>query len=142
MGVGSDSNVEITAAGELRMLEYSQRLQRRGRDLLAAEPGASTGRSLYDAALAGGAQAAGRKLGRIEAGCRADLVVLDRSHPAMNCLRGDQWLDAYVFSAGRAAVRGVVVGGRTVVTDGRHHGHDAITRRYKATLARLMRSEP
>jgi formimidoylglutamate deiminase len=140
MGVGTDSNIEITAAGELRMLEYSQRLARRGRNLLASAPGASTGRSLYEAALAGGAQAAGRRLGRIEAGCRADLVVLDGSHPALACMEGDQWLDAYVFSAGRAAVDRVMVGGRTVVSGGRHHGHEAITACYKATLAGLMRS--
>ena len=141
MGVGTDSNIEITASGELRLLEYSQRLARRGRNLLALEPGASTGRSLYGAALAGGAQAAGRKLGRIEAGHRADLVVLDRTHPALAYLQGDGWLDAYIFSAGQAAVESVVVGGRTVVSAGRHHGRDAITRRYKAALARLMGSE-
>ena len=142
IGVGSDSNVEITASGELRLLEYSQRLARRGRNLLAAQPGASTGRSLYDAALSGGAQAAGRKLGRIEPGHRADLVVLDRAHPALASMQGDGWLDAYVFSAGQAVVESVVVGGRTVVSAGRHHGRDAITARYKATLARLLGSAP
>lgn len=141
VGVGSDSNVQITAPGELRMLEYGQRLLQRGRNLLAGEPGASTGRSLYEAALAGGAQALGRRIGRIEAGHRADLVVLDRAHPDLAAVGGDRWLDAYVFSAGRAAVDSVLVGGRTVVSGGRHHGHDAVTARYKATLTRLMRAE-
>jgi formimidoylglutamate deiminase len=137
-GVGSDSNVEISAAGELRMLEYSQRLVRRARNVLALEPGASSGRSLYDAALAGGAQAVARKVGRIEPGCRADLVVLDRSHPDLAAASGDRWLDAYVFSSGRAAIDSVLVGGRTVVSGGRHHGRDALRRRYKASLVRLL----
>jgi formiminoglutamate deiminase len=42
-GVGSDSNVEITAPGELRLLEYGQRLLHRGRNLLARAEGRSTG---------------------------------------------------------------------------------------------------
>lgn len=142
LGVGTDSNIEITAAGELRLLEYSQRLARRGRNLLAAKPGVSTGRSLYDAAIAGGAQATGRKLGRIEPGHRADLVVLDRLHPSLVGRSGDHWLDSYIFSAGNAAVDSVIVAGRKVVSRGRHDRHDVITRRYKATMARLMRLEP
>ena len=140
-GVGSDSNVEITASGELRMLEYSQRLLRQGRNLLAAEYGASTGRSLYQAALAGGAQASGRRIGRIESGYRADLVVLDLSHADLAIGEGDRWLDAYVFSAGRAAIDSVVVSGRTVVSGGQHHGHIAITKRYKAALVRLLQKD-
>ncbi|MCR0982191.1 formimidoylglutamate deiminase [Roseomonas populi] len=136
-GVGSDSNVEISAPGELRMLEYSQRLARRGRNLLAARQGASTGRSLYEAALAGGGQAAGRRIGRIEPGHRADLVVLDGSHPSLALAESDGWLDAFVFSAGQAAVGTVMVGGRTVVSGGRHHRRDEIARRYKAALAGL-----
>src|SRR3546814_4237499 len=43
-GVGSDSNVRIDAAGELRLLEYGQRLARRGRNLLAPGQGRPTGR--------------------------------------------------------------------------------------------------
>jgi formiminoglutamate deiminase len=55
-GVGSDSNVQISLAGELRQLEYSQRLAHRARNVIAA-PNGSTGRRLFDAAIYGGAQA-------------------------------------------------------------------------------------
>ncbi|NBB65672.1 formimidoylglutamate deiminase, partial [Pseudomonas sp. ODNR1LW] len=51
-GVGTDSNVQIGLAEELRMLEYSQRLALRGR-ALAADPGRSTGRALFERALQG-----------------------------------------------------------------------------------------
>lgn len=138
IGVGSDSNVAISAAGELRMLEYSQRLAHRARNVLAAGPGASTGRSLYDAALAGGAQAAGRKVGRIETGHRADFVVLDAAHPDLAAVAGDRWLDAYLFTAGHSAVDTVMVAGRTLVSAGRHHRRDAIAARYRAALGRLI----
>ncbi len=137
IGVGSDSNVEITAPGELRLLEYSQRLTRRARNVLAAAPGTSTGRSLYDAALAGGAQALGRRIGRLEAGCRADLVMLDAAHPAFAAVQNDRWLDAYVFAAGQGAVDQVLVAGRTLVSAGRHRAREAITARYRRTLVRL-----
>src|SRR5581483_4295433 len=56
IGIGSDSNVLLDAAEELRMLEYSQRLVQRARNVLAARPGVSTARSLIDATLSGGAQ--------------------------------------------------------------------------------------
>jgi formimidoylglutamate deiminase len=52
-GIGTDSNLLIDAAAELRQLEYSQRLAQRARNMFAGDPGHSTGRSLFDAALAG-----------------------------------------------------------------------------------------
>ena len=138
-GVGTDSNVEITAPGELRQLEYSQRLKHRARNVLALREGASTGRSLYEGALAGGARALGRRIGALETGYRADIVVLDAAHPDLAAVSGDSWLDAYVFVAGTAAVSSVLVAGRVLVSGGRHHRRDAITARYAAALAREPR---
>ncbi len=137
IGVGTDSNIEISAAGELKSLEYAQRLALRRRNVLAAAPGASTGRSLYDAASAGGAQALGRQIGRLAPGHRADIVVLDRTHPDFAAVRGDRWLDAYLFTAGSKAIDQVIIAGRTVASAGRHHARDRITSRYLATRARL-----
>src|SRR5207245_296342 len=57
IAIGSDSNILLDAAAELRTLEYSQRLAQRARNVLAAGANASTGRSLFDAALAAGRQA-------------------------------------------------------------------------------------
>jgi formimidoylglutamate deiminase len=137
-GVGSDSNVEISAPGELRQFEYSQRLKHRARNVLAAREGRSTGRSLYDNALAGGARALGRRVGAIEPGHRADLVVLDASHPDLLAVSGDRWIDAYVFVTGRAAIDTVLVGGKTLVSGGRHLHRDAIGARYARAMARLL----
>jgi formiminoglutamate deiminase len=137
-GVGSDSNIAIEAAAELRQLEYAQRLQRHARNVLAGEAGQSTGRRLYDGALAGGAQALGRRIGSLEAGWRADIVVLAAEHPDLAGRSDDAWLDGYVFAAGAKLVRRVLVGGTTVVTDGRHRARAAIEERYRKALTRLM----
>jgi cytosine/adenosine deaminase-related metal-dependent hydrolase len=56
IGVGSDSNVQISLSGELRQLEYSQRLGDRARNVVAL-PNGSTGRRLFDVAIEGGAVA-------------------------------------------------------------------------------------
>jgi formiminoglutamate deiminase len=137
-GVGSDSNIAISAAGELRQFEYSQRLKHRGRNLAARGEGQSTGRSLYDGALRGGAQALGRRIGAIEVGYRADVVVLAADHPDLAALSGDRWLDAYIFAAGSGAVDAVMVAGKSVVAKGRHTRREEIRRRYARTMTRLL----
>ncbi len=138
VGIGSDSNVEITAPGELKQLEYSQRLRHRARNVLAGREGRSTGFSLYAHALAGGARALGRRIGAIAAGCRADLVVLDSAHPDLAARSGESSIDAYVFVAGKTAIDTVIVGGTTLVTGGRHRAREAIEARYRRTMTRLL----
>jgi formiminoglutamate deiminase len=137
-GVGSDSNIEINAAAELRQLEYSQRLKLRGRNLLAEREGQSTGRSLYEKALAGGQRALGRRIGSIVVDHRADFVVLDAGHPDLSAVSGDRWIDAYVFVTSKAAIDTVIVAGKSVVINGRHHRRRAIRDRYAGTLARIL----
>ncbi len=137
-GVGSNSNIELTAPGELKQFEYSQRLKWRARNLLALREGQSTGHALYEGALAGGAQAVGRRVGAIAAGCRADIVVLDAAHPDLAASSPDDWISIYIFTAGGGAINSVFVGGRRVVTEGRHYRRDAIAARYARTMARIL----
>jgi formiminoglutamate deiminase len=134
LGVGSDSNILIGAADELRQLEYSQRLRDRGRNVLAVA-GGSTGRRLVALALAGGAQALGAPAPVLAPGAPADLVELDAAHPALAGRTGDATLDAFVFAG--AGVRSVWVGGRMTVTEGRHVQADAILHRFRPVMARL-----
>ena len=133
-GIGTDSNIQIGAAAELRMLEYSQRLRRHTRNVFAHE-GESTGARIYAEACRGGAQALGRSIGAIEAGKRADIVVLDAGHPDVT--GAESVLDAYVFVAGEALVKSAIVGGEMVVADAKHKHHDAITARYRKTMQTL-----
>ncbi|WP_189052648.1 formimidoylglutamate deiminase, partial [Aliidongia dinghuensis] len=131
-GVGSDSNVQIGAADELRQLEYSQRLALRARNVMAMGEGGSTGRALFDGALAGGAQATGLTAGIVEGGS-ADLVSLARDHVAFAGRTGDALLDAWIFAGGRGLVDCVWMRGGKVVEHGRHRDADAIARRFRRT---------
>jgi formimidoylglutamate deiminase len=135
-GVGTDSNIQIDAAAELRQLEYGQRLMRRARNVLARE-GQSTGRQLCEAALAGGAQALQRPIGGLAAGLRADIVVLDDCHADLAGRAGDLWLDAWIFVIGRPVVKSVLVGGNVVVDAGRHRLRPAVEACFKRALATL-----
>jgi formiminoglutamate deiminase len=130
-GVGSDSNVRIDAAEELRLLEYGQRLVRRQRNVLARD-GFSTGRTLFDRALLGGAQALGAGTSALAGGAPADIVALDEDGEGAS---GDALIDRWVFAQG--GVDSVWRAGRRVVRDGRHVARDGIAARYRETLRRL-----
>ncbi len=136
LGVGTDSNIHIDAAEELRQLEYSQRLHHKARNVLA-EPGRSTGRRLFDAAVASAAPVLARQVGALQLGNRADFVVLDTGHLSMLGRAGDTWLDSWIFAAGKEAVREVWAGGRRVVNQGRHIAAEAIRRRYAGIVNQL-----
>jgi formimidoylglutamate deiminase len=137
-GIGSDSHVSISPIEELRWLEYGQRLDTMRR-LVAASPGQPhCGARLWRDALAGGAQALGRRIGRLEAGHRADLIRLDAAHPILAGRSGEALLDALVFSGNVNLVRDVMVGGRWLVQGGRHLRRDAIAEAYRAAVKRLV----
>ncbi len=135
-GVGTDSNVLIDAAGELRALEYSQRLTRRGRAVLADKE-ASTGGTLYRRALAGGAQATGGTTG-IAVGQAADFVSLETDDLAYAGRSDDALLDSLVFAGPKRAIRTVWRRGRVVVENGRHVGREAIEARYRRALDAVL----
>ncbi|MEM8790744.1 MAG: formimidoylglutamate deiminase [Pseudomonadota bacterium] len=136
-GVGTDSNVQVTLAGELRQLEYSQRLARSARAVLAGED-RSTGRLLLEEAARGGAQAAARDAGRLAEGALADLLALDTEHPDLIGRNGDALLDSWIFGHARGAISDVWSAGRHMVRAGRHIRHEELTARYKATLTGLL----
>ena len=136
-GIGSDSLIRISAADELRTLEYGQRLMHRQRNVLG-EATRSTGRRLFEAALAGGAQATeAMTTGGISPGKRADFVVLDQHHPALAAAQGDSLLDAWLFAADNAAIKTVYCRGVPVVQNGRHVAREELSQRYRKALSGL-----
>jgi formimidoylglutamate deiminase len=137
IAIGSDSQISISPAEDLRMLEYSQRLRDWTRNALASGAGASTGRSLLDAVLKGGAACLDQPMGAIAVGRRCDIAVLDEGHPTMIGRAGDAALDTWIFSAGNAAVKDVIVGGSHVVKDRRHRNEDRIQKKFSETMRRL-----
>ncbi|MDT8856129.1 formimidoylglutamate deiminase [Paracoccaceae bacterium Fryx2] len=135
-GIGSDSNLRVALAEELRLLEYGQRLRDRGRSLLATEAH-TTGRVLFEGAVRGGAQAAGRDAGAIRVGATADLLALDGTAVDLEGRAGDALLDAWIFAGDDRMVAEVWSAGRHLVQGGRHVAQDGITARYRACMAGL-----
>jgi formiminoglutamate deiminase len=119
-GIGSDSNVLISAAEELRLLEYGQRLIHSERNVLD---------NLYVRAL-DGAQALGVESG-IAVGQPADLISL------ANLYNLNHDLDTFVFASVRSPIDCVWRFGRKQVTGGRHIRRDAILADYRRLMQKL-----
>lgn len=136
-GIGSDSHVSQSPVEELRWLEYGQRLQHQRRNVAVTREQRNVGDYLWQAALQGGARAAGRRVGALEAGKRADLIVLDGTHPNLDGVRDDEVLGRLVFCGNDNLVRDVLCGGHWVVQGGRHVAQDAIAQRYRQAVREL-----
>ncbi|RXH18354.1 formimidoylglutamate deiminase [Bradyrhizobium guangzhouense] len=137
-GVGTDSNVLVGAADELRQLEYGQRLKHRARNVLSSGAGRSTGRTLFDAALAGGTRALAQATVGLIPGARADIVTLDATHPSLAGRTRDAVIDGWIFAAGSGATDCVWAGGNKVVEDGRHKSRQSARQRFNAAMRRLV----
>ena len=113
--VGSDSHVTRSWPEELRLLEYSQRLTLRQRNIAAhVLRHESSAAGLFEAAMAGGPQASGLAVGGLAAGQRADFVVLDCNSPSLLGVPADYLLDALVFSSPGPVFTDVFVAGQQV----------------------------
>jgi formiminoglutamate deiminase len=132
-GIGSDSNVLIGVGEELRQLEYSQRLERRARNVIA-RPNGSTGLSLYAGAHAGGNQALG-VTGGIAKDKAADFVSYDLR--VIPWLSADKVLDHIIF-AGAPRPDSVWINGVKRVTDGRHNDRERIEERFRRVMTELV----
>ncbi len=127
-GIGSDSNLLIGVAEELRMLEYSQRLTARRRNVLANDTERATATALYRRALAGGAQALGMQAA-LSPGAPANIVTLCGAAP-------DIALAQWVFC--RRKIDAVWVRGRQRVTAGRHHAAARYQEKFDAVVKKLV----
>ncbi len=135
-GIGTDSHVTLDVFSELRLLEYSQRLRAEKRNVLAGTD-AHTGRTLWQMAAGGGAQAAARPVGRIAVGYRADLVLIEPTLET-EMLPPDFWLDAAIFGNNSRPARHVMSGGRWSVRGGVHARQESIEIAYRRVLKKLF----
>jgi formimidoylglutamate deiminase len=133
LALGSDSNVTRSWREELRWMEYGQRLRLERRNVCAqpegimssahgrtSRPQPDTAASLFERARAGGGRAAGHALWGLQAGARADLLVIDPDDASLVGLPRSRWLDALVFSSPSRPWRDVMVAGRWALR-GHHH---------------------
>jgi formimidoylglutamate deiminase len=135
-GIGSDSNVFIALTEELRLLEYSQRLIRKERNVMTSNSG-SVGRALYNDALLGGAQALGRNSGSLSPGNWADLVSLDAESLSLWGCSDDEFLDRWIFTADDSLVCEVWSAGRQMVAQGQHIHRKEIEKRYRSVIQEI-----
>ncbi|WP_199899741.1 formimidoylglutamate deiminase [Sneathiella glossodoripedis] len=136
IGVGTDSNISVSFVHELRMLEYSQRLHHRQRAMLSTN-NQSTGRTLFDAAITGGAQAVGRKTGKIATGYLADFISLDNAHIDLLSLENDYILDSWIFASKDELIKDVISAGRHMVKDGQHVKRNDFRQLFHKTIREL-----
>ncbi len=135
--IGGDSHVSVSPFEELRQLEYSQRLVTLTRNVSARSDAPEVASNLWGAAAAGGARALKRNAGRISAGTRADLVVLDGDETDFTGLAAPTQLAVAMFSGNANRVRDVFVSGRRIVKDRYHAAQDGVRDRFAAALGRL-----
>ncbi|MGI9626417.1 MAG: formimidoylglutamate deiminase [Longimicrobiales bacterium] len=143
-GVGTDSHVGRTVAGELRCLEYGQRLtlRERGVTMPLADLGADAqgvGGALFSRAARGGARALGRACGEVATGLRADFVVLDPEAASLFGRTGPEVLDSWIFSGDVSPVRDVMVGGHWVIQNGHHAKEEAILATFRERVDGLSK---
>lgn len=143
-GVGSDSHACVNAAEELMLLEYSQRLATRQRNVLATAEQPSVATAMTLAAVAGGAQASARPVAGLAVGQQADLLVLDAQHLLLRDLPSPEaMLSAHVFASHRqSALLQVWVGGRLKVQSGRHALHDSALSGGVSARQQLLNNTP
>ena len=142
IALGSDSHAQIDLLEDARELEYHLRLQKMERAVLS--PWTDHSRSalatrLFDCATFSGAESIGAPGGALVAGRAADFFTIDLNDPSVVGVAGDDLLAAIVFGLSKTAVREVVIGGKQVVSEGRHPDQDEIVERFGALQRKLWR---
>lgn len=137
IAVGSDSNLAVSAAEEVRLLEWGQRLRLNRRNVLGKE-GEYLATGLWQHTALSGAAALDQPAGELAVGKRADFVVLNDSHHLLNRLPPAEQLDSFVFAHAPGMIDQVYVAGRQQVENGRHHGREALQAQVAGLRARLV----
>ncbi|QSX33495.1 formimidoylglutamate deiminase [Shewanella avicenniae] len=137
-GIGSDSNVCVDAIEELRLLEYGQRLANQSRNVATLTPNSATGDSLWQAAVAGGAQALGVEAGLV-VGAAADMVSLSPQQQTAALFAPQNVLNNLIFCAANKLIDNVWVNGVQVVEHGQHPLRAQIEQQFAQTLTRILR---
>lgn len=122
------------------MLEYGQRLAAQKRNLLVGPYASSVATSMTLEAVAGGAQASGRRVAGLAVGQQADWVILDAHHPVLQDLpNAESMLSAHIFASSRqSAIDEVWVAGQARVQQGRHQDFIVTRSAFQAARGQLM----
>jgi 5-methylthioadenosine/S-adenosylhomocysteine deaminase len=110
VGIGTDTYPH-NMLEEMRAVSITARL-------LAEDVYDHRAADVFNAATLGGAKALGRAdIGRLAVGAKADIVLVDVTHPNMRPVRDP--VRSLIYAAADRAVKTVIVDGKTVVESGR-----------------------
>ncbi len=137
IAIGSDSNLVTSAAEELRLLEWGQRLRLGQRNLLG-RPGEHIASALWQSLAAEGARALNQPAGELRVGRRADFLVLNPAHPLLSGLPAAEQLDSFVFAHQAGMIDQVWVAGEQVVHGGQHRQRAELDERMAQLRRRLV----
>ena len=154
ISLGTDSHAQIDLLEDARELEYHLRLQRLERVVLSIRSptvregmvmsealpdrrASDTAGLLFDCATVNGARSIGAPGGRLEPNRPADFFTVALDDPSIAGASSDDLLASIVFAASRAAVREVVVGGKPIVSEGRHLIQEEVVERFSDLQKRL-----
>ena len=138
---GSDSNVQIDLLEDARELEYHLRLKRLERVILSRDfNGSDLAQRLIKCATENGAASIHAPGGELEIGRTADFFTMDLDDPSIAGADAHSLISHIAFSGGRTAIREVFVGGREVISQGKHLVQEDIVGRFDAVQRRLWGS--
>ena len=131
ISIGSDSNISVSVAEELRWLEYGQRLKNQQRNIVASDKQPSVGLSLLEAVAKGGWQASGVPK-------RTDSITLDGNAPVLFGATATDLADRFVFAGNRQLIRSVTAQGIERVIDGQHVFRRPFEQTFKLAMSQLL----
>jgi formimidoylglutamate deiminase len=140
LALGSDSQAQIDLLEDAREIEYHLRLQKQERAVLApddVEWRSALAARLLDCATINGAESIGGPGGKLEAGRAADFFTVDLNDPSIAGVSEHDLLANTVFGLSRTAVRDVAVGGRQIISEGKHSDQEQIIERFTSLQKKL-----
>ncbi len=124
--IGSDSNVGLNPAEELRWLDYSQRLSDQKRNVICTAGDDESGQKFYATAVKRGLMSAGLTAEPFAVGQSCQFIALDGTHPVLAGKPAHKILSSYIYAGDSTILNGTFSQNRWVVRDGRHEQREKL----------------
>ena len=129
--IGTDSHIGLNPFEELRILDYGQRLITHERNTFYLPQKGDSGFNAIEMAWRSGRRAMGDQTNAyFEIGQPFNAVVMDGKSALTATSSLKNLCNTFVYAADVSNIAGTITNGIWVVSNGRHHDHDAITDRF------------
>ena len=137
MTLGSDSQAIIDPFHEMRSLDMHERLRTQRRTPTTPE-GGQPGALLLEMSTAHGLGSLGWSSGGIREGAEANLISLDRNHPALLGLSKEELVAGVTLHGDRTLVAHSWIHGKQIIRDGEHPHTQRSRERFSLALSQLF----